>query len=114
MNARCWSWSRRPVWMSEYFPVLNPAEPGMDENHPGHEAWTERQMAWYGVSISLWRAWSVSWHRPTAAAATWSSPPAKDVPLWPLRTREPHGGVLRRPGSGQGDVYHRIVLTTKL
>ncbi|OKJ92686.1 hypothetical protein AMK26_34565 [Streptomyces sp. CB03234] len=45
----------RPVWMSEYFPVLNPAEPGMDENHPGHEAWTERQMAWYGVSISLWK-----------------------------------------------------------
>ncbi|AUA17166.1 hypothetical protein GTZ89_18130 [Streptomyces sp. SID8382] len=43
----------RPVWMSDYFPVLNPAEPGMDENHPGHEAWTERQMAWYGVSISL-------------------------------------------------------------
>ncbi|WOI60891.1 hypothetical protein [Streptomyces fradiae] len=27
----------------------------MDENHPGHEAWTERQMAWYGVSISLWK-----------------------------------------------------------
>ncbi|WP_282698092.1 hypothetical protein [Streptomyces sp. CC208A] len=45
----------RPVWMSEYFPVLNPAEPGMDENHPGHEAWTERQMAWYGVSINLWK-----------------------------------------------------------
>lgn len=45
----------RPVWMSDYFPVLNPAEPGMDENHPGHEAWTERQMAWYGVSISLWK-----------------------------------------------------------
>ncbi|MYU17537.1 hypothetical protein GTZ78_44340 [Streptomyces sp. SID8361] len=43
----------RPVWMSDYFPVLNPAEPGMDENHPGHEAWTERQMDWYGVSISL-------------------------------------------------------------
>ncbi|MFJ8377229.1 hypothetical protein ACIQ9I_37475 [Streptomyces sp. NPDC094461] len=45
----------RPVWMSEYFPVLNPAEPGMDENHPGYEAWTERQMAWYGISISLWK-----------------------------------------------------------
>ncbi|KOU08299.1 hypothetical protein ADK86_04095 [Streptomyces sp. NRRL F-5755] len=45
----------RPVWMSEYFPVLNPAEPGMDEIHPGHEAWTERQMAWHGVSISLWK-----------------------------------------------------------
>ncbi|MEU5273295.1 hypothetical protein [Streptomyces hygroscopicus] len=45
----------RPVWMSEYFPVLNPAETGMDENHPGHEAWSERQMACYGVSLSLWK-----------------------------------------------------------
>lgn len=44
-----------PVWMSEFFEVLNPAEPGMDENHPGHEAWSERQMAWYGVSLSLWK-----------------------------------------------------------
>ncbi|MEV6319197.1 hypothetical protein [Streptomyces sp. NPDC051776] len=45
----------KPVWMSDFFPVLNPAEPGMDENHPGHEAWTERQIAWYGVSLSLWK-----------------------------------------------------------
>ncbi|MFI7016858.1 hypothetical protein [Streptomyces sp. NPDC050164] len=47
--------SPKPVAMSDYFPVLNPAEPGMDENHPGHEAWAERQMAWYGVSAELWK-----------------------------------------------------------
>jgi hypothetical protein len=27
----------------------------MDENHSGHEAWAERQMAWYGVSAELWK-----------------------------------------------------------
>ncbi|WP_149180489.1 hypothetical protein [Streptomyces sp. TRM49041] len=47
--------SPKPVAMSDYFPVLNPAEPGMDENHPGHEAWTERQIAWHGVSLQLWK-----------------------------------------------------------
>ncbi|MGI5352677.1 hypothetical protein ACQEU8_31520 [Streptomyces sp. CA-250714] len=46
--------SPQPVAMSDYFPVLNPAEPGMDENHPGHEAWTERHIAWNGVSVALW------------------------------------------------------------
>lgn len=45
--------SAKPVAMSDCFPVLNPAEPGMDENHPGHEAWTDRQIAWYGVSLQL-------------------------------------------------------------
>lgn len=47
--------SPKPVAMSDCFPVLNPAEPGMDENHPSHEAWTERQIAWYGVSLQLWK-----------------------------------------------------------
>ncbi|GAA4887563.1 hypothetical protein ACFPM3_30500 [Streptomyces coeruleoprunus] len=27
----------------------------MDENPPFHAAWTERQMAWCGVSLSLWK-----------------------------------------------------------
>ncbi|MFB8777956.1 hypothetical protein [Streptomyces broussonetiae] len=47
--------SPKPLVMSDCFPDLNPAEPGMDENHPGHEAWTERQIAWYGVSAQLWK-----------------------------------------------------------
>ncbi|ODA69363.1 hypothetical protein APS67_006475 [Streptomyces sp. AVP053U2] len=47
--------SPKPLVMSDCFPALNPAEPGMDENHPGHEAWTERQIAWYGVSAQLWK-----------------------------------------------------------
>jgi hypothetical protein len=47
--------SPKPVAVSDYSPVLNPAESGMDENHPGHETWAERQMAWYGDSAELWK-----------------------------------------------------------
>ncbi|WP_055534693.1 hypothetical protein [Streptomyces graminilatus] len=45
--------SPEPVVMSDFFHELHPAEAGMNEHHPGHEAWLLRQMEWYGVSVGL-------------------------------------------------------------
>lgn len=42
-----------PVEMTGFFKDLNPPSPGLDENHPDHPAWTERQIALYGVVLSL-------------------------------------------------------------
>lgn len=39
--------------MSDYFVMLSPADPEAFEGHPSHTAWTERQIAWYGVSVQL-------------------------------------------------------------
>ncbi|MBT2423894.1 hypothetical protein J7F04_40380 [Streptomyces sp. ISL-24] len=67
--------SPQPVAMSDCFLVLNPAEPGMDGNHPGHEAWAERQLAWHGVSAELWKKGLV--HvvtQPTGVTPTSSNP----------------------------------------
>jgi len=47
--------SPEPVVMSDFFHELSPAEPGMNEDHPGHEAWLLRQMEWHGVSVALWQ-----------------------------------------------------------
>ncbi|GAA0971522.1 MULTISPECIES: hypothetical protein [Actinomycetes] len=44
--------SPEPVAMSSLFPELNPAG-DIREGHPEHDAWVERQIAWYGVTVSL-------------------------------------------------------------
>jgi hypothetical protein len=44
-----------PVAMSDFFETINPPAPGLNEHHPDHPAWTERQIALYGVSLSLWQ-----------------------------------------------------------
>jgi hypothetical protein len=47
--------SPEAVVMSDFFEDLNPAEPGMNEDHPGHEAWLWRQIDWHRVSVRLWQ-----------------------------------------------------------
>jgi hypothetical protein len=47
--------SPEPVVMSDLFHELSPAEPGMNEHHPGHEAWLLRKTEWNGVSVGLWQ-----------------------------------------------------------
>ncbi|MFC1421286.1 hypothetical protein [Streptacidiphilus cavernicola] len=47
--------STTPVAMSGFFETINPPAPGLNEDHPDHPAWTERQLALYGVSLELWR-----------------------------------------------------------
>jgi hypothetical protein len=47
--------SPEPSVMSDFFRELNPAEPGMNEHHPGHEARLLRQLEWYRVSVQLWQ-----------------------------------------------------------
>ncbi|MFD4393775.1 hypothetical protein [Kitasatospora sp. NPDC058478] len=44
-----------PVAMSEFFETINPPAPGLNEHHPDHPAWTERQIALYGASVQLWQ-----------------------------------------------------------
>ena len=44
--------SPEPVSMSDFFPELNPAG-DIREGHPGHEAWLERQLDWFKVTVSL-------------------------------------------------------------
>ncbi|GCE02196.1 hypothetical protein [Embleya hyalina] len=49
--------SPKPVAMSDFFHELSPP-PGpfpSEEGAPKQEAWTQRQIDWYGVSLSLWR-----------------------------------------------------------
>lgn len=46
--------STNPGAMSDFFQVIHPPTPGgLDDDHPDREAWTERQLALYGASISL-------------------------------------------------------------
>ncbi|RSM93315.1 hypothetical protein DMH25_35490 [Streptomyces sp. WAC 01325] len=70
-----------PVVMSDFFEDLNPAEPGMNEGHPGHEAWLRRKIDWHRVSVKLWEQNLVRVVIPaTASAATWWKPPRRDWP----------------------------------
>jgi hypothetical protein len=41
--------------MSDFFPVINPAPPGMNEEHPGQEAWLNRQLRMYETSVRLYQ-----------------------------------------------------------
>lgn len=45
--------SPAPLAMSDYFVLLNPAGPDVVEGHPDHDAWVQRQLAWFGVSVQL-------------------------------------------------------------
>ncbi|MET9083634.1 hypothetical protein ABZX77_17360 [Streptomyces sp. NPDC004237] len=44
-----------PVVMSDFFHELSPPAPGMNEHHPGHEAWLLRQIEWHSISVGLWQ-----------------------------------------------------------
>jgi hypothetical protein len=45
--------SPAPSAMSDYFVLLNSVDPDAVEGNPSRDAWVERQITWYGVSVQL-------------------------------------------------------------